>query len=162
MARPRHKKGGPGVGASRTLPSRKSKTAAIHNLSVVSEAERAPVFEDYLEGSATDDSDQVAQGSSAPLRQADIEVFQVFSTKTHLNEGLSIVRRLGNGSYEIVNLDRLTADDLTTSTVKEEILSQDGRVGMFDIQANQWEGASFKCHQATMSAGISYSGITLA
>jgi hypothetical protein len=139
----------------RTLPGRRAKTAAIAGCALVNQVETQALLDSQSEEDVADVAiDETPVVKQPRVLRNIIDVFQTFSTKSTLQNGLCIIRGLGKGKYEIVNLDSLTADDLTTPGIKAKLSRDKGRVDMFDIQPIDWEGVQFKCNQALMGAGM--------
>lgn len=80
-------------------------------------------------------------------------VFRSFSTKADIESGLCVVRSLGKGKYEIVNLQNITAYDLTTPSMTEQLQSNKERLAMFGLDKEDWKKATFICDQVQMNSG---------
>jgi len=80
-------------------------------------------------------------------------VFETFKADKTLQGGLSIVRSLGGGMYEIVSLKYVHRDDISSEETGRIIKSIPGRRAVLDISQEEWEDAKLKCGQAIRSAG---------
>jgi len=142
------------------MPQRGAKTTAIAKVTAIKDAENAPdgdgeeILEQY---EATDENDLDMVGDIEEIPRFEyIEhvpkdpstIFQTFNTKTDLEPGLCAVRRLGRNKYEIVNLQSVTAFDLTTPAMTETLQNDENRLAMFAMDELQWKSAEFVCNQA--------------
>lgn len=140
------------------MPSRGAKTAAIANLNAVNKAENAEQSEEEAEEKSNEivvdaEADEcVVEEESIPVKPT--VVFATFSTNTELEQGLCVVRPLGGGEYEIVNLQKITAHDVTTPQMNEIFSSDEKKLAMFDVDEKSWKEAAFVCNQAVLGAGL--------
>jgi hypothetical protein len=95
---------------------------------------------------ADEDADEVHQFEKKPI-------FKVFKSDEKLDEGLCVVRNLGNGIYELVNLDHTPQDDMAAEKMGEMIKAVPGRREMLSISVKQWEEVRLKVDLAGNSAG---------
>lgn len=103
-------------------------------------------FEDEDESDA--EVGYVSQDSEIEIVEEDI--FTTFTSDKDLGAGLCVIRNLGGGKYEIVNLNDVPrvflGAEQSTEIVKE-------RRDMFNIPAEQWVDAKFKASLAVQNAG---------
>lgn len=106
------------------------------------------------------DSDDAADNDAeAELVMAKVEplapVFKTFSVDDTLEDGLSILRGLGDGKYEIINLGRVHAGQMGSEETGRLFSGIPGRIQMVDIDEEAWKEAELKCGQALKSASES-------
>lgn len=80
-------------------------------------------------------------------------IFTVFNADEKLDEGLCLIRSLGDGKYELVNLEYAPRADIATEETGEIIKAIPGRRDMLAITTEQWEDAKLKADLAVKSAG---------
>lgn len=98
-----------------------------------------------------DDEEDVGAEKPLPL-------FETFKSDIRLQEGLSIVRDLGDGKYEIVNVSVGDWPRFGALAVGLEIKSVPARLAMMNsLDAENWNAAKDKCLQAARSASKSQS-----
>ena len=155
---PRKIKNATGAASRRTLPARSAKTSAIAGLTKVVKTENTPVVEDddIVEPGSEDAAEVVPQ---KPVSQyipqvpaAAIPVFTTFKTKAKLDNGLCLVRSLGGGNFEIVNLTTVADGALGSEETGNLIKNDAALMRMVDIEKKEWDDARIKCNQAVMSA----------
>ena len=78
--------------------------------------------------------------------------FETFTADITLQEGLSIVRSLGGGKYEIVNLKHVDPDLISSEETGRMIKEDPERLRNIGLDDKDWELAKFKCGQAVSSA----------
>ena len=147
----------------RLMPRRGAKTTAIARFHAIQEAEGAA--DDEVEASSeelkekeSDDLNNEQNGKDTedrprfegniPAAKDPDAIFKTFKSNIELSAGLCIVRSLGKGRYEIVNLHSVTALDLTTQTMTETLQREQGRLAMFEVKTHDWKNAIFACDQA--------------
>jgi hypothetical protein len=97
----------------------------------------------------------VGANSKPLIIEKNIPIFATFSisSNVHLAEGLSVVRSLGSGRYEIVNIAGLSRAILSSEKAREELISADKdgfpRGDLFDIYDDEWNSAKEKCALAS-------------
>jgi hypothetical protein len=69
--------------------------------------------------------------------------------------GLNIIRPLGNGKYEIVNLDSISQNVLGSEEAAEFIKSDPARLAAMKIAKKDWDSAMLKCDIAVRITGKS-------
>ncbi|KAF8857677.1 hypothetical protein BDZ45DRAFT_726572 [Acephala macrosclerotiorum] len=79
-------------------------------------------------------------------------VFQTFESDKSLDAGLCILRDLGGGKYEIVNLKNADHLSLTSQDMGLALKKDEARLEALSIDTGDWELAQFKCEQAVKSA----------
>lgn len=79
-------------------------------------------------------------------------VYETFSADIKLQEGLSIIRDLDGGMYEIINLKRVTTSQFGSQEVGRSIRSIPKRLAVLVIDEAEWANAKLKCGQGVMSA----------
>lgn len=83
----------------------------------------------------------------------DTPVFQTFKSDVQLQDGLSVVRDLGGGRYEIVNLTTASVNRFASEKVGIEIQSDENRLAIIEgLDEKQWTTAKENCLQAKRSA----------
>lgn len=83
-------------------------------------------------------------------------VFQTFeSDNKNLGAGLCILRDLGDGIYEIVNLKTVDHSSLTSKELGLTLKNDDTRLAALSVGKEEWQLAQFKCEQAVKSASAS-------
>jgi hypothetical protein len=79
-------------------------------------------------------------------------VFEKFSTKTKLEEGICVVRPLGGGKYELVNLSKVDLQRLSSEEVGRQIKSTPELLNLLNVANNDWDQLKLKSGQAVASA----------
>jgi hypothetical protein len=79
-------------------------------------------------------------------------VFETFTADIALQEGLSIVRSLGAGKYEVVNLKYVDLDLISSGETGRMIKDDPERLKVIELDDEDWEVAKLKCGQAVSSA----------
>ncbi|KAG4443272.1 hypothetical protein IFR05_001216 [Cadophora sp. M221] len=79
-------------------------------------------------------------------------VFAVFKSTKKLPDGLCIVRALGGGRYEFVNLKEVDQDQFSSEETGAAIKANGGRRSILAVDDKEWEAAKFNCGQAVRSA----------
>ncbi|KAH7317698.1 hypothetical protein BKA65DRAFT_381132, partial [Rhexocercosporidium sp. MPI-PUGE-AT-0058] len=69
-----------------------------------------------------------------------------------LADGLCVVRALGGGRYEIVNLTDISQEQFSSEETGALIQADGGRRGILALDDKEWEAAKFNCGQAVRSA----------
>lgn len=151
-----------GSASRRTLPTRGAKTAAIAGLSKVKEVENTPAIEDEA---LADEVNRVAtEALSVPVPETVITKYipqgpekiepisTTFKTTAKLANGLCIVRQVGVGKFEIINLSTVPDGTLGSEEVGAMIANNSTLANMIDISQQEWNNARVKCQQGLMSA----------
>jgi hypothetical protein len=79
-------------------------------------------------------------------------VFQTFTADIELQEGLSIIRDIGGGKYEIVSLKTVLIRQMGSEEVGRTIRSVPEQLALLDMGKAEWSNAKLKCEQAVRSA----------
>ena len=79
-------------------------------------------------------------------------VFKTFNTAVKLPEGLSIIRDIGGGEYEIVNLMETNASTLGGEEFYHKIKNQSRQAEMFEITGKEWQVAKYKVELTRLNA----------
>jgi len=79
-------------------------------------------------------------------------VFETFKTNKKLDDGLCVVRALGGGRYEIVNLKNVDQEQFSSEEMGFVINNNDSRREVLDVDEKEWEAAKFTLGQAVRSA----------
>jgi ATPase subunit of ABC transporter with duplicated ATPase domains len=91
------------------------------------------------------------EGDVVPVLQK--PVFETFTADIMLNEGLSIIRDIGGGKYEIMNLSAVDFTKLGSEEVGLQIKTNPGRFSMVTgLDVEKWDSAREKCLHAARSA----------
>jgi len=86
------------------------------------------------------------------IEEAPRPVFETFETDVELRDGLSIVRSLGGGKYEIINLKHVDPEAITSAETGAVIKADKKLLKTMEIDDLQWQVAKFKVNQAVGSA----------
>ncbi|KAE8442390.1 hypothetical protein EG329_003406 [Mollisiaceae sp. DMI_Dod_QoI] len=98
-------------------------------------------------------ANELEQGvEEAVIAQKFRPVFETFESDKKLDPGLCIVRPLGGGKYEIVNLQHVDQQQLSSQETGLTIRHNEGRRGALTIEKEDWQMAILKCEQAIKSA----------
>jgi hypothetical protein len=89
------------------------------------------------------------------------DIFATFSTDVVLNEGLNIIRSLGNGKYEVVSLDTVSQNAIGSVEAADLIKSVPEREVALQISKQQWEAAILKCDVAVRITSRYFFFVTL-
>lgn len=81
-------------------------------------------------------------------------VFETFKTNKTLEDGLCVVRALGGGRYEIVNLKNVDQEHFSSEEMGSVINSNDSRREALDVDEKEWDTAKFTLGQAVRSASM--------
>jgi len=79
-------------------------------------------------------------------------VFEKFSTKAKLEEGICVVRPLGGGKYELINLSKVDLQRLSSEEVGRQIKDTPPLLSLLDLANNNWDQLKLKSGQAVASA----------
>ena len=79
-------------------------------------------------------------------------VFETFETDLKLQDALSIVRSLGGGKYEIINLKHVDPEAITSAETGAVIKADKKLLKAMEIDDLEWQVAKFKVNQAVASA----------
>jgi hypothetical protein len=97
------------------------------------------------------------RGSKKVVVTERIKGVETFTTTAALQEGLSIVRPLGGGKFEIINLQSLPLSSLNTKGAGLHLNTDVTRANAFYLRGDQWVNAITKCAFAARYAGKIYS-----
>jgi hypothetical protein len=78
-------------------------------------------------------------------------IFTVFRSENKLDEGICVIRSLGDGNYELVNLSN--AHDMAAEETGDIIKATPGRRDMLAIPSELWKDVQAKADMAVKSAG---------
>lgn len=94
-------------------------------------------------------------------RQDDVEdpfaqtpVFQGFTTDAKLFGGLCVIRPLGKGRFEVLNLQRAPLQDLTSYDSAQLLAEDQGRLDSLNNIKRNWVDLKFKVEQTFSSASM--------
>lgn len=79
-------------------------------------------------------------------------ILEPFFTKAKLQDGFCIVRKLGNGKYELVNLSKANLTHLGSEETGRQIKSSPELLNLLDISDIKWGKLKLKTNQAVASA----------
>ncbi|PMD54178.1 uncharacterized protein K444DRAFT_136978 [Hyaloscypha bicolor E] len=102
--------------------------------------------------SEEDDEGDYGFGVVEVVEEVKKEVFATFEAGTELEEGLCIVRSLGGGKYELVNLNTVPRGLIASEDTGNILKGDPERRGMFAINKEQWDEAILKTELAAKSA----------
>lgn len=102
-----------------------------------------------------------ASSASPPVVDYSVEVipkkptpvFQTFKTNTKIEGGLAIVRDLGGGKYEIVNVKHISHNAFSSEETGLIIKADKKRRDAINLSKEDWAEVAFKCAMAVGSAG---------
>jgi hypothetical protein len=109
--------------------------------------------EESEQESEVNDEDGYGFGCIEIVEEEEKEVFTTFETGEELKEGLCIVRSLGGGKYELVNLNTVPRSRLASENTGDILKGDPERRAMFTINKEQWNEAIVKTEMAANSAG---------
>jgi hypothetical protein len=122
-------------------------------------------IEEVEEVKGTDDSDLDLDGPTlieqapqeAPPRpdRFVFETFATFKSKHHLRDGLSLVRHLGGGKYEVINLQYVDPDIMGSEEVGNYLRSDPKRMEAFSQAKEGFTNSKLSIEQAANSASKS-------
>ena len=75
-------------------------------------------------------------------------VFTTFSTSVVLYGGLNVIRPLGDGKYEIINLNATTQNVVGSVDMAMLVKTVPERQAALTIDEKQWDAAKLKCNVA--------------
>ncbi|PBP24038.1 hypothetical protein BUE80_DR005167 [Diplocarpon rosae] len=81
-----------------------------------------------------------------------VPIFQIVKVDRKLEDGLCLVRALGHGRYELVNLKNVDHDIISSKETGVMIKADEERLNAFKLDKKEWEATAFKCHMAVGSA----------
>jgi hypothetical protein len=81
-----------------------------------------------------------------------LSVFQTFETDAKLQAGLCIIRPLGGGKYEIINMSRVNQEDISSKETGTLVNGNEPRFKAMNVSKEQWDTAAFKCGQVILSS----------
>jgi hypothetical protein len=129
---------------SKKRPTRATRKQVTYKYESEEESEAEPEVED--EDDYRFDDVEVVEVETKP-------VFTEFKAEGELEEGLCIVRSLGGGRYELVNLNTVPRSLLGSEETGEIIKGKEERRSMFAIDKEQWDEVIAKTEMAAKSAG---------
>ncbi len=129
---------------AKKLPARASRSKVSYKDESEEESEEESNADD--DGFGFDDATELVEVEKKP-------VFTVFESEAPLEEGLCVVRSLGGGKYELVNLDAVPRNYLASEEIGITIKNIPQRREMFTITKERWQEASVKIELAAKSAG---------
>lgn len=103
-------------------------------------------------------NDEAVKSTVAKAEKPAGPVFQTFQTKTPLLGGLCVIVDLGNGNYELLNVDSAQADALGSMETGRLIRTDEtgGRLKALEGVERAWKSAELKIGQALGSASTWY------
>jgi predicted nucleic acid-binding Zn-ribbon protein len=110
----------------------------------------------YIEESEAESDEDAEVDEDEDVEAVEAEkkpIFTVFNTDETLDEGLCVIRSLGEGKYELVNLEYAPRADIGTEETGGIIKAIPGRRDMLAIASEKWEDAKLKAELAVKSAG---------
>lgn len=111
-------------------------------------------FEDSEDDEAEEEEIDVVEAKKQPTAEVETKpIFTTFNTDEKLDEGICIIRALGGGKYEIVNMQDVSRVRLGAEATTNEIKDVPGRRDMFNIPLKEWEEVSFKAGLAVKNVG---------
>jgi hypothetical protein len=122
------------------MPARKTKVA---KMPTTSKKDAKVEKQQYI-----DEEEEDTLVSMEPPRP----VFETFTADIQLQEGLNIIRDLGGGKYEIVNLTAVDSNEFASEEIGRSIKSIPARLALINMSDGAWSTVKSKCHQAAMSA----------
>lgn len=84
------------------------------------------------------------------------QVFETFTSTEKLDMGLCIVRPLGGGKYELINLTQVNQQVFSSKETGLMIQDNEARLQAIGMSKEQWDLAKFKCDQAMKSASKTF------
>lgn len=110
-------------------------------------------FGDSEDDEAEEEDTEVVEAKKESMVEVEKKpIFTTFSTDDKLDEGICIIRNLGGGKYEIVNLKNVHRVEMGAEATGEIVKSISGRLEMLDIKEKDWEEANVKALMAVKSA----------
>jgi hypothetical protein len=131
---------------AKKLPARASRSKVSYKDESEEESEELSEDDDNDDDYSLDDTIEFLEVEKKP-------VFTVFESGATLEEGLCVVRSLGGGKYELVNLDAIPRNYIASEETGITIKNIPERREMFAITKERWEEASVKIELAAKSAG---------
>ncbi|KAE9370692.1 hypothetical protein N431DRAFT_546473 [Stipitochalara longipes BDJ] len=128
---------------AKKLPARATRKQAVYKYESEEESEEEPEAEDDYD---------YGFGEVEVVAVEKKPVFTEFEADEELEEGLCIVRSLGGGKYELVNLNTVPRALLGSEQTGDMIKGNDERRAMFTIDKEQWEEVIVKTELAAKSA----------
>jgi hypothetical protein len=129
---------------ARKLPARTSRKEVAYTFESEEESE---------EESDPEDDYGHHFGPVESIRVEEKPVFTEIEVKEELEEGLCIVRSLGGGKYELVNLNATSRGLIGSEDIGDMIKGDEARREMFRISKEKWDEAIVKTELAAKSAG---------
>ena len=93
------------------------------------------------------------KGSAKIVVTENIKGIEIVRTTVALQEGLSIVRPLGDGKYEIINIQNLPLSSLDSKGAGLNLDNDLARANAFYLRGDQWVNAITKCAFAARYGG---------
>jgi predicted nucleic acid-binding Zn-ribbon protein len=141
----------------KNLPARASKLQVNYKAGSDSEGESDDIVEsaDAIVPGEADESVQAVKAAGA-VEAVQVEknpIFTVFRSENKLDEGICVIRSLGDGNYELVNLNNAHHSDMAAEKTGEIIKAVPGRRDMLAIPSELWNDVQAKAEIAIKSAG---------
>lgn len=124
---------------------------------------REDVVEDYESPPPSPSRKRPAEAMEEPLEvpevvevvvpKKEVPAFQTFKSNKKLEGGLCLVRPLGGGKYEIINVEKVDQELFTSKETGRMVKADESRRMALSIDEQVWKTAQFKCTQAASSAG---------
>jgi hypothetical protein len=140
-------------------PKAPAKNTAVKKAPVkmrASFSQKATANKKYTEKNEEESDEDIKVDENENVEVIEVEktpIFTNFKADEKLDEGLCIIRSLGDGTYELVNLSNAPRADISTKATREVIKAIPGRREMLAISVEQWEDARLKADLAIKSAG---------
>src|ERR1700709_2833150 len=115
------------------MPARKTKVA---KMPTTSKKDAKVEKQQYI-----DEEEEDTLGSREPPRP----VFETFTADIQLQEGLNIIRDLGGGKYEIVNLTAVDSNEFASEEIGRSIKSIPARLALINMSDGAWSTVKSKC-----------------
>jgi hypothetical protein len=99
--------------------------------------------------------EQAAAPERSPPKSFLFKTFTTFKSKSHLRDGLNLVRHLGGGRYEIVNLHHVSPNVMGSEDVGHYLRDDPKRLELFDQAKEGFANSKLSIEQAAHSASKS-------
>ncbi|EPE24623.1 hypothetical protein GLAREA_08476 [Glarea lozoyensis ATCC 20868] len=125
----------------------------IEDIEDVEETEDIEIIKRIDDGEIDLDGPTLIDPTPQPERFV-FETFTTFKSKNHLRDGLSLVRHLGGGKYEIVSLQHSNPDIMGSEEVGDYLRSEPKRLELFNEAKEGFEVSKVNIEQAADSANL--------
>jgi hypothetical protein len=128
---------------------------------IVAEEQQPEEVKDSGDGYTNLDESTLVEQTPAPERTPPdrfvFETFTTFKSKSHLRDGLNLIRHLGGGKYEIVNLQHVAHDIMGSEEVGNHLRDNPKRLELFEQAKEGFANSKLNIEQAAHSASKSTS-----